>query len=124
MRLFTAHTRVDAAPVLVREGFSWGAAIFGPLWFALSGTWVLAALALLAAVAAGLAHGRWPLLLAVALGWVQGLFGHDLVRWSLARRGFLLAHVVAGRDTDEALARLLHRRPDLVEAAVTETGLR
>ena len=124
MRLFTAHTRLHTAPILVREGFCWGAAIFGPLWFALRRSWVLAALALLAAVAAAATHGRWPLLLGLALGWVQGLFGHDLVRWSLARRGFLLAHVVAGRDGDEALARLLGRRPDLIEAAVTETGLR
>ena len=118
MRLFTAHTRFSAAPVLVREGFSWGAAIFGPLWFALRGAWVVAALALLAAVAGAATHGRWPLLLALALGWVLGLFGHDLVRWSLARRGFLLVHVVAGRDADEALARLLDRRPDLIEAAL------
>lgn len=117
MRLFTAHTRLHAAPVLVREGFTWGAAIFGPLWFALHRAWVVAALALLAAVAASLTHGRWPLLLALALGWLQGVFGHDLLRWSLARRGFLLAHVVAGRDNDEALARLLGRRPDLIEAA-------
>ncbi len=120
MRLFTAHTRLHSAPVLVREGFSWGAAIFGPLWFALRGAWVVAALTLLAAVAASLTHGRWPLLLALALalGWVQGLFANDLVRWSLARRGFLLAHVVAGRDGDEALARLLGRRPDLIETAL------
>ncbi len=117
MRLFTAHTRYQSTPVLVREGFSWGAAVFGPFWFALQRCWVAAALALLAAVAASAAHGRWPLLLALALGWVQGLFGRDLVRWSLGRRGFLLAHVVAGRDGDEALARLLDRRPDLIESA-------
>ncbi len=73
---------------------------------------------LLAAVGAAATHGGWPLLLALALGWAQGLFGHDLVRWSLARRGFLLAHVVAGRDGDEALARLLGNRPDLIESAL------
>jgi hypothetical protein len=37
-----------------------------------------------------------------------------MVRWSLARRGFLLAHVLAARTEDEALARLLDRRPDLL----------
>ena len=116
MRLYTAHTRLHAAPVLVREGFSWGAAIFGPFWFAAQRAWIAAAVTLLASVAAA-TTGRWALLLAIGLGWIFGLFGRDIVRWSLGRRGFLLAHVVAGQDGDEALARLLNRRPDLIEAA-------
>ena len=42
-----------------------------------------------------------------------GLSGHDLRRWSLDHRGYLLAQVVAARSEMEALARLLDRRPDL-----------
>ena len=42
-----------------------------------------------------------------------GLTGHDLRRWSLENRGYLLAQVVVARDELEALARLLERRPDL-----------
>ena len=42
-----------------------------------------------------------------------GLSGHDLRRWSLDHRGYLLAQVVVARDELEALARLLDRRPDL-----------
>ena len=40
----------DAAPVLVREGFAWGALMFGPLWLAAHRAWIAAALALAAAV--------------------------------------------------------------------------
>jgi hypothetical protein len=47
---------------------------------------------------------------------LQGLFGNDLWRWSLERRGYTLAHVVAAADSDSALLRLLQRRPDLAEA--------
>ena len=42
-----------------------------------------------------------------------GLSGHDLRRWSLDYRGYLLAQVVVARDELDALARLLDRRPDL-----------
>jgi hypothetical protein len=47
---------------------------------------------------------------------LQGLFGNDMRRWSLERRGFACAHVIAARDEDGALVRLLDRRPDLAEA--------
>jgi hypothetical protein len=50
---------------------------------------------------------------AVAVAWAVGLCGRDMVRWALGRRGFLLAHVIAGRDEEAALARLLAARPDL-----------
>ncbi len=105
--------------MLVAERFSWGAAIFGPLWLWAHRAWIAGIVALFAAMAAGwLAPREWRLALVVALGWLLGLFGQDFRRWSLARRGFLLAHVVAARDQDDALARLLGRRPDLIEPAL------
>ena len=115
MRVYSAHTRAGRIPVLVPERFSWGAAIFGPLWLFAHRAWIAGIVALLAALLASLAPPEWRWALAVALGALLGLFGHDLRRWSLGRRGFLLAHVVAARDRDEALARLLGRRPDLIE---------
>jgi hypothetical protein len=45
---------------------------------------------------------------------ILGLTGNDLRRWALEHRGYLLAHVLAARDRDEALTRLLVIRPDLV----------
>ncbi len=50
MRFYTAHIRAGAPPVLVREGFSWGALFFGPLWLAAHRAWVAAALSLAAFV--------------------------------------------------------------------------
>ena len=50
MRFWTAHIRAGAAPVLVREGFSWGALLFGPLWLAVHRAWIAAVLALAASV--------------------------------------------------------------------------
>jgi hypothetical protein len=115
VRVYTAHLRDHAAPVLVREGFSWGALIFGPLWLLVHRAWIAGILALCAGVLIGAIPAREPRLLAeLALAWALGLFGHDLWRWSLARRGYSLAHVVAAADRDAAFARLLTHRPDLI----------
>ncbi|MDA8252452.1 MAG: DUF2628 domain-containing protein [Rhodospirillales bacterium] len=114
MNVYTAHLRPRRPPVLVREGFAWGALVFGPLWLLAQRAWIAGVLALCADVLIALIPADnllWPLHLALA--WALGLFGHDLVRWSLARRGYLLAHVVAAGDADAAFARLLARRPDL-----------
>ena len=32
MRTYTAHLKPIRPPVLVREGWSWGGALFGPIW--------------------------------------------------------------------------------------------
>jgi hypothetical protein len=115
--VWTAHLRGGAPPVLVREGWSWGALFFGPLWFASHRAWIPAALDLAALVLAGAVAGG-PVRVAVVAALVvgQGLFGRDLLRWSLDFRGYTLAHVLVARDGEAALARLLHRRPDLIGA--------
>jgi lysylphosphatidylglycerol synthetase-like protein (DUF2156 family) len=118
VRVYTAHVHPSAPPVLVAEGFAWGALIFGPLWLFAQRAWIAAALALAAVLAIlALTDGwAWPVLLA-ALAWALGLWGHDLRRWSLARRGYVFVHVVAAPDRDAALLRLLARRPDLIGSA-------
>jgi len=113
VNVFTAHTRADTAPVLVREGFSWAALLFGPFWLFRQRAWIAGALVLCAWIAALLLPEPLPLLLP-ALAWLLGLSGNDLVRWSLERRGFLLAHVIAAGNADAAFARLLAARPDLM----------
>ena len=114
MRFWTAHIRSGTAPVLVREGFSWGALLFGPLWLAVHRAWIAAGLALSASVLiVVLARDDIAAALLATLMVLLGLSGHDLRRWSLDYRGFLLAQVVVGRDELDALARLLDRRPDL-----------
>lgn len=114
MRFWTAHIRTGTAPVLVREGFSWGALLFGPLWLAVHRAWIAAVLTLAASVLiVVLAPGDAATALLTALILLLGLSGNDLRRWSLDHRGYLLAQVVVARDELEALGRLLDRRPDL-----------
>jgi hypothetical protein len=125
VRYYTAHIRADAEPVLVREGFSWGALLFGPLWLAWHRSWIPAALSLAAgilihALLSEPASGLASFGLAVFLG----LTGHDLVRWSFEHRGYLLTHVLVARNETDAWARLLSNRPDLANRFMPAGSLR
>jgi hypothetical protein len=114
MKSWTVHLRPGTQPVLLPEGFSWGAAIFGPFWLLAHRAWIPAILVLCAGIAVSVATPEpATTLVGLGLAWLTGLLGRDLCRWSLERRSFQLAHVVGGRNEDEALGRLLDRRPDL-----------
>jgi hypothetical protein len=100
--------------VLVREGFAWGAFLFGPLWLAAHSAWIAAALALAASILIlALTTGATAAVLMLALALWLGLSCHDLRRWSMRHRGFALFGVIAARDETGAIARLLEHRPDL-----------
>lgn len=117
MKTWTVHTRRGAAPVLVQEGFSLGAAIFGPLWLLVHRAWIPAVLLLCVELAAGwLLPPALRVPVGLMLAWIAGIFGRDLVRWSLERRGFVLEHVVAASSEDLAVGRILTARPDLITA--------
>lgn len=115
MRVWTVHTSPGrGTPRLVREGFSWGALLLGPLWLATHGLW-LATLGWLV-LAAGVALLPPGIGVAAALG-LQLLLGwsaRDLQRAALARGGWRLSHVVAAPDADAAELRLFGARPDLL----------
>ena len=104
MKIYTALLKADAEPVLVREGFSWGALIFGPLWLAAHRAWIAAAISLAACVLIarpGPRTGRrHP---AGGLALILGLTGNDLRRWALENRGYLLVHVLAARSARRGL---------------------
>jgi hypothetical protein len=122
MKIFTTHQRLAEPPVLVREGFSWAAFFFGFLYLAAHRAWIQAALnlATLLLVLVLCRHfGIGAPLLGLAI--MQGLFGRDLVRWSLAQRGFAEGPVVAASDRDQALFRLIESRqpPTLRTAGAT-----
>jgi hypothetical protein len=122
MKVFTTHLREDAAPVLVREGFSVASLVFGWLWLLWHMAWIPAALNLALAIAAAkLAQVTGSLAPLFGLLALQGLFGLDLVRWGLQRRGFVAGPVLAAADEDSALARLFKLRSDL---PVTLAGLK
>lgn len=107
MRTYTSHTRPGHAPVLVPEGFSWGAAVFGWVWLLLRRAWIPAILVFAAGVLAwrlGRALGSGAPLLGLFL--LQGYCGRDLLRWGLARRGYTQGPVVVAADEDAAFGRL------------------
>jgi len=103
--------------VLVPEGFSFWALIFGPLWLLAHRAWIAALLVIAASIALTAVESE-PVrhALGFAAWLLVGLSANDLRRWSLSRRGFTLAHVVAARDADGALLRLLDLHPDLAAA--------
>ena len=114
MRIYTALLKYDAEPVLVREGFSWGALLFGGLWLAIHRAWVPAAVSLAVYVLIiALAPQPARAVLETGLAVLLGLTGQDLRRWSLEQRGYLLAHVLSAADSDDAFTRLMSNRPDL-----------
>ena len=123
MRIWTAHEKPYASPVLVREGFSLGALIFGPLWLAAHRAWIPAVVSfLLTILFMLLIHPPTSIVLVFGLALLLGFSGRDLVRWSIARRGYLESGIVAGRNQDEALERLLAGRPDLLERSMAAEG--
>jgi hypothetical protein len=111
---WTAYTKPHQEPILLREGFSWGALILGPFWLAWQRAWIPAALVLAAEVLiVVLLREPFATVLELGLALFLGLTGRDLCRWSVENRGYTLTQVLAARDEAEALGRLLSRRPDL-----------
>ncbi len=114
MRSYNAYVKQAAEPVLLAEGFSLWAFLFGGFWLLAQRAWIAAIIVLCVDIAGlMLLPDRVQLPFGLAVGWLVGLFGREIVGWSLERRGFDLAHVGAARDEDAAYARLMAARPDL-----------
>ncbi len=98
----------DGNVVLIVEGFSWLALIFGPFWALWHGMWrTVIVLLLIAALigGGGALAGFAAELVSVLQILVQiglGLWGNDLRRAALARQGYVERAVVAGRNGEEA----------------------
>ena len=98
----------DGDVALIAEGFCWPALIFGPFWALWHGMWrTVIVLLVIGAAVGGLSAlaGLAPDAVSVFQVLVQiglGLWGNDLRRAALARRGYIERAVVAGRDQAEA----------------------
>jgi len=114
MRIYTSHFRAGALPVLVGEGFSLGAALFGWIWLLWWRAWIAAVILFAVDVLLWRASAS-PFGGAISVGLLllQGLFGRDIVRWGLDRSGYTPGPVVAAPTHDGALLRLLTERGDL-----------
>jgi hypothetical protein len=92
----------------VRDGFSWAAFLFGPLWMLRQRLWLVLLLDLivLAVVLAGLrAAGTSPVGVVAALALVALLTGIEastLRRWTLGHRRWTCLGVVVGDDLEAA----------------------
>ena len=95
MKLYSAHLKADAEPVLVREGFAWGALIFGPLWLAVHRAWIAAGVAALPRSCSSSCWRPSRSRRSCRSAWLVmlGLFGHDLRAQALEHRGYSLVHV-------------------------------
>ncbi len=115
MKIYTSHIKPGTVPVMVTEGFSIGAALLGWLWLLWQRAWIPAILLFAAQMLILRLAPAWAAPgLSLGLIAVQGLFGRDMVRWSLARGGFTEGPIVAAPDNDAALLRLLTDRADLL----------
>ena len=124
MRIYSLHIRRDGLDpdhdiVLVKEGFSWPAALFAPLWALWCGLWAVAAgmilliagaVAVIALLGLGAGVAAW---LAAGLATMAGFFANDLMRATLARRGFALCEIVVAANKENALFRVFDRDPRL-----------
>lgn len=140
---FTVHERPDPtldrldraeALVLVKDGFSWGAFLFGPLWLAGNRLWrgLAGYLALVGAASAGLdavgASDTWITLAILAVHVALGYEADTLQRAALARRGWQQIGSVTGRSRSDCERRFfdgwLAAQPMLAarEAPASTTG--
>jgi hypothetical protein len=116
MTSFTVHvppTPPDERPaaekiVFLRDGFSFWAFLFGPLWFIWKRAWLPAILwSLVLAALAGLGYllkipADAMSFAAFAAALYLGFEGWRLLAWSLQRRGYVESDVVIGESEEEA----------------------
>ena len=116
MRTYTIHERPDPAAdrvdraeglVFVKDGFSWAAALFAPIWLVVHRLWwpllgyvvVGGALQLVQLTLAF--DKRWLGLAVLALHLLIGLEADTLRRWALERRGWRTVGTVSGKTAAE-----------------------
>jgi hypothetical protein len=116
MRTYTIHERPDPAAdrvdraeglVFVKDGFSWAAALFAPIWLVVHRLWW----PLLGYVVVGGAFQlvqltlafdkRWLGLAVLALHLLIGLEADTLRRWALERHGWRTVGTVSGKTAAE-----------------------
>lgn len=122
MRVYTVHEpadppadRIDRAEALrfVREGFTWTAALFGPLWMIVRGLWLALIIYIVGAVALGLLASALGLsheirtVLFLALHVLIGFEADQIERWTLARNGWTMIGSTTGENALDCERRFL-----------------
>ena len=115
MTRFQVCVKDGERPLLVPDRFSFFAFLFGPLWFAWHGLFLVAVVLFGAETVTTLwlpGSLRAPIML--GLMGLSGLLARDALLASLLRRGYALVAVVLGHGRIDALRRVLDSRPDLM----------
>lgn len=100
--------------VFVREGFSWLAALFAPLWMLWHRMWLVLLLYLVAATALDVAlveagvNTQWVALANFAVHLAIGFEAGSLRRWSLQRKRWKMLGVVTGHSETDCERRFFH----------------
>ena len=122
MRVYTVHEpadppadRVDRAEALrfVREGFTWTAALFAPLWMVARGLWLALVVYLVGvtalgalAVAVGLSDEIRTVMF-LALHVLIGFEADQIERWTLTRNGWQMIGSITGENAVDCERRFL-----------------
>lgn len=119
MRVYSVEMRPAAAGdpdvALVKEGFSWAAFFFGPLWFLWHRLWVALILYIATNALIGIAmtvfeaNELQQLFIVLAFTLLVGWHANDFRRWTLRRHGYVCRDIVAAHDLDEAERRLFEK---------------
>jgi hypothetical protein len=129
-----AADRVDRAEslVFVKDGFSWLAALFAPLWLIVNRLWwPLLGYVLISAAFQLMTHvagfdQRWMGLAGLALNLLVGFEADTLRRWGLERRGWRTVGMVTGKSASECERRFfdgwLPSQPIIAAGAQSRTG--
>lgn len=120
LRVYTVHLPPllsgNTTPVLISEGFSWGAFLLGVIWTLWHRLWIESAALLTLFLAVGVIADFIALsepieaAILLAISALIGCGGNDWRRESLHQRGFRDAGVVVGRGSEDALRRYLDLR--------------
>ena len=126
MRVFTIHLRQtalspDRNAVLIKEGFCWPAALFGPFWALWHRMWfvflgVLAVSILMGVVEAALSVDPMTYTaISIGVAALIGFCANDWRRTALTARGWNMAGLSAAADPDTALRRFLDLHPGALD---------
>ncbi|MEG3616969.1 DUF2628 domain-containing protein [Magnetovibrio sp. PR-2] len=120
MSIYTVHVRdtgIQPTLAVVKDGFSWPAAVFGFIWALVVGAWEVALMLFGVQIGVGFVLELLisdPSALAVVqigLAVVIGLVANELRRWHLEKRGLYEDAVVTANNKEEAERRYLDANP-------------